>query len=221
MLGFERAFDGKWGLAASYTLSFLRGNYEGTVKSDAGNGAQVDAGTTQDFDLPGLEEYATGYLPNDRRHAFKIQASYMLLPGLLVGVNGVVQAPRKYGCIGFYPSSGTILNDPDASAYGAASRYCVDPTTGQSRPVPRGSAFEGDWTSDVDVQIHYTVPKFNQYVPAGLTFRAEVFNIFNKSSVTQNDEVGDTGPGQASPTYGQPLLYQQPRYVRFGFDLIY
>lgn len=221
ILGFERAFDGKWGVSASYTLSFLRGNYEGTVKSDAGNTAQVDAGTTQDFDLPGLEEYTTGYLPNDRRHQFKIQATYSPFEGLRLGVNARIEAPRKYGCIGFYPATGTILGDPNAADYGAASRYCVDPNTGQSRPVPRGSAFEGDWVSQVDLQVNYTVPRFNQYVPPGLTVRAEVFNLFDTNSVTQFDEVGDSDAGVASPTYGQPLLYQPPRYVRFGFDLVF
>ncbi|WP_447411779.1 hypothetical protein, partial [Clostridium perfringens] len=45
-LEFVRADDGKWFARGSLTWSRLRGNTEGTVKSDAGNGAQTDAGST-------------------------------------------------------------------------------------------------------------------------------------------------------------------------------
>ena len=79
---FERPFDGKWGLLGSYTWSKSIGNYEGAVKSDIG---QTDTSITQDFDHSALGRYAYGYLPNDRRHSFKIVGSWAPASRFTVG----------------------------------------------------------------------------------------------------------------------------------------
>jgi hypothetical protein len=215
-LSFSRAWDGKWMLNGSYTLSRLYGNYEGTVKSDAGNSAQVDAGSTQEFDHPGLEEYATGLLPNHRGHQFKLYGAYAITENLQIGGNATVNSPRHYGCIGYYGRDQNDPNyDPYASGYGAASRWCYNGTT--SVPVPRGSAFKGDWYSNLDLQVRYTVPSMG-FIPGGLTLRADVFNVFNQKNVTQNYEVGDSSASSVDVNYKKPIEYQTPRYVRLGFD---
>ena len=227
-LSFDRAFDGKWSLNGSYTLSKSVGNYEGTVKSDAGNSAQTDAGSTQEFDYPGLEDGAYGLLPNHRAHQFKLYGSYQVLSNLSVGANAQITSPRQYGCIGVYPAPGSSTAaggaggiDGVAAAYGAASRYCYNPTTGLSSLAPRGDSFSGDWFYQFDVSARYTVPKFSKFMPGDLVLRLDVFNIFNSQQVVQYDEVGDTAAATVSGTYKLPLTYQSPRSVRFGFDLVF
>lgn len=221
-LAFERAFDGKWSLNGSYTLSKEVGNYEGTVKSDAGNSAQTDAGSTEAFDYPGLTDYDYGLLPNHRAHQFKLFGSYQVLSGLLVGANFQATSPRHYGCFGYYPyptnAGGYGGVDPVAPAYGNASRYCYQPALGYSVPTPRGDVFYGDWFYQMDVSVRYAVPKFSKYVPGNLVFRVDGFNIFNSQQVLQNSEVGNSNPTTAAGSYKFPIAYQTPRYFRFGFD---
>ena len=186
------------------------------MKSDAGNSAQTDAGSTQDFDHPGLEEYAKGLLPNHRGHQFKLYGAYASTDNLQIGGNATVTSPRHYGCIGYYGRDQNDPNfDPYAAGYGAASRWCYNGTT--SVPVPRGSAFKGDWYSNLDLQVRYTVPSMG-FIPGGLTLRADVFNVFNQKNVTQNYEVGDSSASSVDVNYKKPIEYQTPRYVRLGFD---
>lgn len=227
-LAFDRAFDGKWALNGSYTLSKSVGNYEGTVKSDAGNGAQTDAGSTEEFDYPGLEDGAYGLLPNHRAHQIKLYGSYQVFHNFLIGGNLQVTSPRQYGCIGYYPAPGSASAaggaggvDTSAVFYGAASRYCYNSTLGYSQLTPRGQSFTGDWFYQFDLSARFTVPKFNSHLPGDLVLRADVFNLFNFQQVVQYDEVGDAGAAQLSGTYRLPLQYQTPRYVRLGFDLVF
>jgi outer membrane receptor protein involved in Fe transport len=203
-LTMDRAFDGKWGLQGSYTLSRSKGNYEGFVKSDVG---QDDAGITQDFDQPGLVDGASGHLPNERKHVFKAQGSYAVTKDLLIGANLLVQSPKKYGCIGVHPT------DEFAQVYGAASWFC------QGKSTPRGSQFESDWIKNVDVSLRYTVPDRFMKLDGSLVLRADIFNIFDTQGVTEAYEFGDLDSGDVDPNYKKPTGYQAPRYVRLGFDL--
>lgn len=204
---FEREFDGVWGLQGSYVASESIGNYEGTVLSDNG---QDDAGSTILYDHLGLTDGTYGLLPNHRGHQFKLFGSYQLMENLTLGANAVVMSPRKYGCLGRHPT------DPAAGGYGASSRYCP-PAAGQpSQLVPRGTAFEGDWISQLDLSLRYQVPTFG--IGSGLTLRADVFNVFNQDAVEDYQEVGTNTNGGYVSTYRRPLVYQTPRYVRIGFD---
>ena len=58
-------------------------------------------------------------------------------------------------------------------------------------------------------------------VPLGgaLVLRADVFNVLNSKAVTSFEERGETNGGSPSANYAKPITYQEPRYVRFGFDL--
>ena len=101
VLDFNRADDGRWMASGSVTWSRLRGNTEGTVKSDAGNGAQTDAGSTEDFDYLRLGDYAYGILPNDHEWAFKLFGAYHFGKMFTLGANVVVQSPMHGSCLGF------------------------------------------------------------------------------------------------------------------------
>lgn len=231
---FDREFDGKWSLAANYTFAKLVGNIEGGVRSD---NAQTDAGLTTAFDLPALVNGTYGYLPNDRRHNFKIYGSYQVTPWLLVGLQALVQSPRQFGCFGRAPSSADFdATTPSGLAgrfYGAGAAYCNvvngqvvrDPTfavindplnrVGGVRPstlqlVQRATQLKADWISQINLDGQIKVPSdaFDGYI------RVSVFNVFNSQSVLRVSETGTTNAGAPAPAYSLPTQFQQPRYAR-------
>ncbi|WP_426013703.1 TonB-dependent receptor [Caulobacter sp. DWR2-3-1b2] len=201
----ERAFDGKWGFQGSYVLSESKGNYEGFVKSDAGNG-QTDSGITQDFDQVSLTDGAYGLLPNHHGHVFKAFGSYAITDSLLIGANALVLSPKHYGCIGLHPTD-DIVN----SGYGASSFACG------GKIVPRGSSFETPWSARLDMSVRYLVPT-TKFVPGGLTLRADITNLLNTRTITEAWELGEDDSGNTDSHYRNPIQYVPARAVRLGFD---
>ncbi|MCP9222473.1 TonB-dependent receptor [Erythrobacter sp. LQ02-29] len=234
---FDRDFDGKWLLSGSYTWSRLKGNYEGGVKSDNG---QDDVGLTQDYDEPGWMDGAYGFLPNDRRHSFKLYGAYSLTDNFQVGANARFSSGRPYGCLGIYPFTDGRAKDPYEDG-GADTWYCGDRGAGfaphdadyspsdsadSSVLVGRGGAFRGAWEKRIDLNLQYKVPL---NTGGDMRIRVDVFNVFNFDSPVDYNEVGDedTVIGQPTPTtvavplaenYGKPTVYQTPRYFRFGLS---
>lgn len=218
-----REWDGKWGGEVSYTWSSLKGNTEGSVRSDNG---QADAGATSDFDLIGLADGTFGFGPNHRRHNFKAYGSYALTDWLTLGVNGQIQSPRKYGCLGTVPPS----RDPEAAAiYGAVGTYCNLNADGSVRTTPaaagetlpprqivqRGTAFESDWlyVLNADASIRVPTDAFDGFL------RISVFNLLNSKQKIDFVETGTLGSGAPRIDYGQVNLYQAPRSVRVQFGV--
>jgi hypothetical protein len=233
---FDREFDGKWSLSGSYTWSESKGNSEGFVQSDFG---QDDAGITQDFDQPTFIPGSEGLLPNHRRHRIKMWGSYAVTDRLTVGGNLQFASPRPLSCFGFSPEArneldfftglldgmGNPVTEPYenfGNLYGAASHYCG------GQLAVRGEGNKTDWTKQVDASLRYNIE-----IPSGqtVTFRADVFNVFNFDGVTERYELGDLvspfdglgnnpdGSPYADPNYGQPTGYQAPRSVRLGLDI--
>ncbi|WP_109809102.1 TonB-dependent receptor [Sphingosinithalassobacter portus] len=224
----EKAFNGVYGFTFNYTFTRLRGNFEGGVKSDNN---QTDTGLTQDFDQPGFLDGAYGDLANGREHSFKFYGHIMPTDWLDIGVNVVVESPRKFSCIGNYQNDSSTFE----YSYGAASYYCrqarfggdgldsgpADGTGTGSVLVPRGTAFESDWNKSVD--LGFTIAPFQETMP-GVKFRVDVFNVFNWKSVLDRNEFGDITQGGVNPNYGYVTGYQAPRsvrltaFLRFGGD---
>jgi hypothetical protein len=205
----ELLLEGTWDnafLQASYTWSESKGNTEGYVKSDNG---QDDAGITQDFDYPGLMEGAYGYLPNDRRHTFKVFGSYSFTDEWSVGGNMIAQSGRPRNCFGVYPADGP----GGGSNYGVASFHCGTGAPDAEWPNqlhPRGTSGRVPWVFLADAQVVYT-PVWAE----GLTLRMAVNNIFDsKDYYRQNDNYEDVG---REPTYyyGYPQSIVTPRNVSF------
>ena len=207
-LRFERPWDGKWQLQGSYVWSRSVGNYEGGVKSDNG---QNDTGLTQDFDEPGWMDGAKGRLPNDRTHAFKLFGSYAVIENLIAGANLRATSGRAYGCIGPYPKS-----DGRASTTGLSAWYCnATGAAGGAKLTPRGSQFEGDWTTNIDVSLAYKL----DFIKLGeTTVRLDIFNILNSKEAVDFNEFGNDSGGTPDPFYRAPTSYQAPRAVRVGFS---
>ena len=197
VVALDRPFDGEWGLNASYTWSSTKGNYEGTVKSDNG---QDDAGITQDFDQPGLTDGSYGYLPNHRRHLFKLFGTYAISDKMTAGAAFRVESPRKLGCIGTHPT------DAFAAEYGDSSWYCGGILT------PRASVFETDRIETLDALFTYRVSE-------QLTVRFDVFNLLDQDNIIDANEYGDSGGVDSpNPNYQKPTNFQTPRRVRLGIQ---
>ena len=221
---FDRPWDGNFSFGGSYTWSKARGNSEGYVQSDFG---QDDAGLTQDFDQPGFTDYAYGRLPNDRRHRIKLRGAVGLGDNFVLGTNVIVESPRPLSCFGFDPRGNFVTPDEPYSAfgnaYGAASRFCG------GQPFQRGTGLESDWLALFNVKGAYNIELSTGQT---ITFRADVFNLFNSQAVLQRNEIGeldtpivnddDVVTGYYSnPNYGIADRTQAPRSVRLGVDITF
>ncbi|RZM10209.1 MAG: TonB-dependent receptor, partial [Sphingomonas sp.] len=115
-------------------------------------------------------------------------------------------SPQHYSCIGTVPAS----VDAYANSYHGYSYYCNDTL------VPRGSAFNGDWRTQVDVSavVHLPLPK--QF---DASIRLDVFNVLNSKSVTSFNEFGQLSDDSPNSNYRKPVAYQSPRYARLQFRL--
>ncbi len=206
---FERAFDGMWGLAGSYTISRSEGNFEGALKSDIG---QTDAGITEDFDFLSFMPGQYGLLPNHHAHQFKLNGTYSPFENFLVGGNLSVISPRPYGCIGA-ANEGYLDGAVANAAYGvpANARFC------NQAVVDRGSVFTADWTTRFDLSFRYTIPE--TLMPIGnVVLRADIFNVFNLDSATEASENGEVGVASPDPDYRYDTNIQSPRFIRLGLD---
>jgi outer membrane receptor protein involved in Fe transport len=232
VLDWRRVDDGKYYVQGSFTLSKSKGNYEGTVSSDIGNGVQTDAGSGIGFDYPGLSQNNYGLLPNDHRFVFKLAGGYHFTNNLVIGTNVQVQSPMHGSCQGYDPY------DSDAYGYGSVAYFCgtgaldANGNYDQTAAAPRGTGWTTDWLTQFDLSVHYTLPE-SLGLAKGLTLRVDVFNIFNSAAVLNrnpeheidsatNDGTNGTVAGTTyftrNPAYETPTAFQQPRYFRFGFD---
>jgi hypothetical protein len=211
--------EGQWDgffVQASYTWAQSQGNTEGGVKSDLG---QPDTGTTQDFDYPELAIGSEGFLPNDRRHSFKLFGNYEINDEWSVGANILVQSGRPINCFGFLGGANTsrYLNsyfscDPGAPAV-APAPLPDGPGNNGTTIVNRGTAGRTPWTRTLDLNVAYK-PAF---ADGKLTFKADVFNVFDADGATAVNEAGEdaTGSPTTSRTYKNPVTWQTPRTFRF------
>jgi hypothetical protein len=204
-VSFERAWDDVWMLKGSYVWSHSYGNAEGYVKSDNG---QDDAGLTTDWDFPQLMDGANGNLPNDRRHTFKAFGAYSVTENLRLGANLLVQSGAPRNAFGAsYPSDDLWTEIGYGQTY-----YQADGTY-----LPRGSFGRTPWTVQLDLSAQYeTVIK-----EADVTFSVDIFNVFEAATVLRYDEDAEEGFGQLNPSFGLPVSYQTPRYVRFSASVRY
>lgn len=208
---FEKAFDGKWGLAGSYTWSQSKGTAEGYVNSTID---QEDAGVSQDFDFGTFTDGSDGYLPNDRTHAIKLFGTYAINDTLRIGANLNSTSGRPMSRIGFVPST----TPGDATGYTTASTYYYVNAQGVTVLGQRGTEGRSPWTHTLDLQVAY-MPRIGK---DKLTLQADVFNVFNAQQATELNEINDFSRGtstvgtvgRVSQNYGNATSFQTPRTVR-------
>lgn len=194
----------------SYTWSKSEGNTEGLVRSD---NEQADPGWTTSFDYPELMDNGEGYLPNDRRHNFKLYGVYNITDDLSVGFNSYLQSGRPINAFGVHPEDqGYCVEAIEIVGrcygrdwYGASSFYA------DGEAAPRGSMGRTDWVYNVDLNLSYTL---DMKTAGLLNFKLNVYNLFNFDGVTGVDEQYEFDSGAKNIRYGYPDSFQTPRYVR-------
>jgi hypothetical protein len=212
----------KWGISGSYVYAKSEGNTEGMVKSDIG---QDDAGLTQDFDLVGVMLNAYGPLPIQAKHQLKVSGYYVVNDQIRVGGNLRVRAPREFSCFGVLPNNifgdennaydinGDWTGDLNALRQVYEGRYDENYWFCGGQPAPRGSSMKSDWTWNVDASAQWS-PVIDS-APGALTFRIDIFNLFDSQSATDLFEGGEDLGGPLD-NYGTPSAYQAPRSVRLS-----
>ena len=211
----QRAFRDDWQLVASYTYARARGNYEGLFMSGY---EQLDPNITALYDIPSFGVNAEGRLRADRPINLKVHSSYRFPFGLTVSE-------------GFYFSSGI--------PYGALAPELYNGYgDGTINLLPRGSVGRTPNFWNLDLHADYALPLFKGTGRA-LSVILDVFNVTNEQEVLEVDQdyyyeamdghwdlddFGNpilTAAQPASPFYGTPFLYQQPRSVQVGVKFTY
>ncbi|MET0581534.1 MAG: TonB-dependent receptor [Pseudoxanthomonas sp.] len=198
----EHPYGDGWYGRIDYTLSYLHGNMEGQVDTLGGG----DVALTVSSDHGELMYNATGYLPADRRHALKAYGYVEVLPSLTLGGNFTLMSGAPRNCLGELPAE---LHDGTAGSYGSAYFYC------DGEASPRGSQGRSPWLRQLDVNAIWQ-PAFAK----GLSFKVDVFNLFDKRAPLRYDSVRDSHDYESgvSQTYGQILSRQSPRSVRLTME---
>jgi len=182
-LNARKRFSNNWQLMASYVWSKLEGNYDGLFQNSTG---QLDPNINSAFDYADFMINAQGPLSAERKHQLKFDGSYQFT-GALNGLNLGLSA-------WFY--SGLPLNAYGYSAGYANWEYFV---------APRGSVGRGPSDWETDIHLSYPIKVGDR---ARINVVADIFNLFNRQSITQYDERynlpsdGDTCAGIPSSICG-------------------
>ncbi|HMI85696.1 MAG TPA: TonB-dependent receptor [Polyangiaceae bacterium] len=218
-----KVFADDWLAQASYTLSYLRGNYVGLFRPE---NLQLDPNINSDFDLRSLLANRTGPLNGDRRHQIKVflAKDWRLTPQhyATTGLGGRAHSGDPTSYLGGHP------------VYGADQAYIL----------PRGSGERLPWEFGADLQLGY---RFHIDKDKTVQATIDIFNLFNFQAAVQRDERytianvlpvvnGDlaslkhadgtpfvaTGAGdERNPNFGRVTLYQPPRIFRFGLRVTF
>jgi hypothetical protein len=132
---FEKKWDGgdlvHWLANASYTLSYVRGNYAGLFRPES---TQLDPNGNSDFDLISLLPNRDGPLPGDKTHQIKVYGAVEFTPKTFVGDVGIAFTTR----------SGEPQNYLGAhELYGDSEVYIL----------PRGSGERLPWVHKFDLHL--------------------------------------------------------------------
>ncbi|WP_437898327.1 TonB-dependent receptor [Sorangium sp. So ce124] len=213
----EKAFADAWLAQASYTISYLRGNWAGLFRPETG---QLDPNVNSDFDLVSLLPNRTGPLPGDRRHQFKVFGAkdFTVHHRVIVSVGGTYRSA----------SGGPTSHLGSHPLYGPDQVYILERGSGERLP----------WAHSVDAHVGVGVQLAKE---STLTVTVDSFNIFNFQAATAVDQrytvasvlpivngtKGDLGqlknvdgsafnPINKNPNFGKPVAYQAPRTFRIG-----
>jgi len=214
----QKTFSDKWEALASYTLSFLEGNYAGLFRPESG---QLDPLTNSDFDLKSLTVNRSGWLPGDSRHAFKFFGSRQFDTSertyIQVGAAARAQSGGPTNYLGSHP------------LYGPSEIFIL--ARGEGNRLP--------WTFNFDSNVGYTVKLGNG---ATIAATVDVFNLLNFQEITGRDEsyttsdvnpivngkIADLGKltksdnnaplsaNEVNKNFSNPTSFQTPRQIRFG-----
>jgi hypothetical protein len=192
----DRAWDQRWAMNATYTLSFSKGNAEGPVNSDTDF---ADTGRTEAFDDPWVNLGGFGYLPNDHRHQLKVRGSYALNESWEFGATLSVQSGRPISAFG----TGNPFDDTSYHSF-----YILNEATGEYELHERASEGRTPWIYDLGANVTFR----HSFSVAELNVKLSVYNLFNQQRITEVDEQLDSIP-DGNPDYRIGTGYTAPRYA--------
>jgi hypothetical protein len=198
-LAVDRAWDNRWSMNATYTLAFNEGNAEGPVNTDTDFG---DTGRTENFDDPWVNYGGYGYLPNDRRHQFKLRGAYAFSESWRAGLTLNAQSGRPISAFG-------TANPFDAESYHSffiCTANCDSETDAEYELLGRGSQGRTPWTFDVGANVSW----LHSFGTADVMVKLAVYNLLNQERVLEVDESYD--PTDPDNTFGQGTAFYAPRY---------
>ena len=197
----EHPFRNGWYGKINYTLAKSTGNSEGQQKSDNG---QADVGFTSVWDFPDLMLNATGELPNSRRHQIKAYGVYQLTSEVAVSGNFLAASGRPRSCTSNLPTA----QDSAGIGSGYGSIFFVCPGA-----VGRGALGTLPWDVRFDIGL-----AFKPDAVPGLAMKVDVFNLFNKQTVTSiNEELNLRAAGTTvSALSQQEQNFTAPKSIAFS-----
>jgi hypothetical protein len=182
----------------SYVLSRNYGNYEGLFDSRLNNPYPNATGL---YDVLDQMVNATGLLPNDRTHVFKLSATYQVGHGLTAGMFGVLSSGTPVSEFGGTPTGGFYYGFMGA----------------------RGSHGRTPAIWDLNLRLGYEIPFMaSMWVHPRLTL--DVLHVASQQEIVRYDEVHyralDSSGNQIdpNPNYHNPTAYQPPMAMRLGFE---
>jgi hypothetical protein len=202
----EHPLRNGWYGKVNYTWSRSKGNTEGQTLSDVG---QTDVAATQTWDYAELMIGANGLLPNDRTHQVKAYGFVEVAPEWTIGGNMLAASGRPRSCVGRFLFDGTTPN------YSNGPHYCGGLTVQTNVLTPRGTLGNLPWDTRLDMNVVY-----RPVAVAGLSLKADLFNVFNKQVAQSVEERWNSGNGLRS-TYGRTLSTTTPRYVRLTAEFVH
>ena len=188
---------GKFNFLVSYVLSRNYGNYPGVFDSDI----IYPEANVGNLNRPIQLINATGLLPNDRTHLFKIMGSYILVQGLSIGTS-------------FFLATGTPLNE-----YG--------PVPGDPSNIifhsKRGSIGRTPTIWDWNTRITYDLGSYTKMF-SGFKILVDVFHLLSQREAVllqQHKYNSDDGEGNltVNQDYLTPEVYQDPVTIRLGLEV--
>jgi hypothetical protein len=191
----EKRFSNNYQFFGSYVWSKLTGNYDGTFQNSTG---QLDPNINSAYDYADFALNNSGPLSSDRRHQVKFYGSYTFSSGMTKGLD--VGAS-------FHWQSGLPLNAQgyEFAGYRNYEYYLT----------PRGSLGRGP--SDYEADLHAGFP-----VAFGggsrLTLVADIFNVFNRQSITKLDNRMDLSTDSACSVFDKAGFTGAQKCVLGGVD---
>jgi hypothetical protein len=206
----DRAWDDRWSMNASYTLSWSRGNAEGPVNSDTNF---ADSGRTENFDNPWVNLNGYGPLANDHRHQFKLRGVYGFAEGWQLGATLNAQSGGPINAFGV----GDPFDGENFLSFYVCTANCDSPVFAdrQYELHKRGSAGRLPWTFDLGVNVSYE----HSFSAADLLVKFSVNNLLNQERLVEVDDVLEDDIGHINADYLRGTNFQSPRYALLQLKL--
>jgi len=193
-LSATRPFANGFVALASYTVSWLRGNYEGFSRAHS---TRLDPNMLGDIGFSDTNPYQDWWnLPGDRRHTVKVYGgkAFAVRPDLAIEVGGA-----------YVGRSGTLY-------------YALDPSPKDGANVVVLGSGQLPWVNRLDVRVGLTSRPRKDVQLSGAV---EVYNVANGQAEKEAEPTFLLQEEQLNPRYGKPTAYQAPRQVRVSLRMEY